>query len=50
MFEKEDFTIDSWSDFMGFLLITPFVAFVMPVVGIVWTLGLIEDSIGWLDT
>lgn len=50
MFSREDFKIDSFSDFLSFLLILPFIAFVMPFLGAVWTLGFFEDLIGWLDT
>ena len=50
MFEKEDFFVDSWPEFFGFLLIVPFVALVFPVISAVWALGVVEDMLGWLDT
>jgi hypothetical protein len=50
MFEKEDFSVESWPDFFSFLLVTPFLVFVLPFVGAVWTLGFVEDLCGWLDT
>ena len=50
IFSKEDFKIDSMPEFISFLLITPFVALILPFLGAAYTLGFLMDVVGWLDT
>ncbi|MCB9228329.1 MAG: hypothetical protein H6618_01820 [Deltaproteobacteria bacterium] len=50
IFSREDFKIDSVPDFLSFLLILPFVAFVFPFLGAAYTLGFLMDITGWLDS
>ncbi len=45
-----DLKIESFSDLMGFLVVLPFVALVMPFLGAAYTLGFLMDITGWLDT
>ena len=50
MFSKEDFKIDSVSDFCSFLLIMPFVGLVFPFLAAAYILGFLLDVVGWIDT
>ena len=50
MFTREDFKIDSFSEFMSFILVAPFVGLVLPFLLAVYTLGFFMDITGWLDT
>ena len=50
MFTREDFVIDSYSEFFSFLIVAPFVGLVLPFLLAVYTLGFFLDMIGWLDT
>ncbi len=45
-----DLKIESFPDFVGFLVILPFVALVLPFLGAAYTLGFVMDITGWLDT
>jgi hypothetical protein len=44
-----DIKIESFLDFIGFLVMLPFIALVMPFLGAAYTLGFIMDITGWLD-
>lgn len=50
IFSREDFRIDSFSEFLSFLLILPFVGLILPFIGAAYTLGFVMDVVGWLDT
>lgn len=50
MFSREDFKVDSIGDFVSFLLVIPFLVLVGPFLAAVWTLGFVENLVGWLDT
>lgn len=50
IFSREDFRIDSFSEFLSFLLILPFVGLILPFLGAAYTLGFFMDVVGWLDT
>ena len=50
MFSKEDFQIDSFSEFFSFLLILPFIGLVLPFLVAVYTIGFFADITGWLET
>ena len=50
LFSREDFRIDSPGEFVSFLLIAPFVGLILPFLGAVYTLGLIMDITGWLES
>lgn len=50
MFSKEDFRVDSVSDLAQFLLVMPFVGLVAPFLLGAYTLGFLQDLVGWLDT
>ena len=45
-----DLKIESLSDFLGFLIVLPFIGLVMPFLGAAYTLGFLMDVTGWLDT
>ena len=50
MFTKEDFKVESTSELLSFSLIMPFVGLVAPFLIAAYTLGFIQDLIGWLDS
>ncbi len=50
MFSRDDFKVESWSDFASFMLIMPFVAFIGPFLLASYTLGFVQDITGWLDS
>ncbi|MBI2601735.1 MAG: hypothetical protein HYW48_01650 [Deltaproteobacteria bacterium] len=50
MFTKDDLKIDSFPQLLSFLLILPFVGLVAPFLMAVYSLGFLEDLVGWLDT
>jgi hypothetical protein len=50
MFKREDFVIDSWTDFLSFSLILPFVGLVLPFLITAYVVGFLMDVIGWYDT
>ncbi len=50
MFTAEDFKIDSFGDFLLFIPIAPFVGLVAPFLIAAYTLGLVMDVTGWLET
>ncbi len=49
MYTSEDLRIESVSDFVEFLPIFIFVAFVGPFLLVAYTVGFISDLVGWLD-
>ena len=50
MFSREDFRVDSWSEFFAFLIVLPFVGLVFPFLAAAYTLGFFLDLFGWIDT
>jgi hypothetical protein len=50
MFSKEDFKIDSMSEFISYALLLPFLGLIAPFLIAVYTVGFFEDMLGWLDT
>ena len=50
LFSREDLQVESWSDFLAFMLILPFIGLVFPFLAAVYTLGFFLDKTGWLDT
>ncbi len=49
MFTSEDLRITSVVDFLEFLPIFIFVAFVSPFLLVAYSVGFISDMVGWLD-
>ncbi len=49
MFSVDDLQIESASDFIEFLPIFIFVAFVGPFLLVAYTVGFVSDLVGWLD-
>ena len=49
MYTSEDLRIESVADFIEFLPIFIFVAFVGPFLMVAYTVGFISDLVGWLD-
>lgn len=49
MYTSEDLRIESAADFVEFLPIFIFVAFVSPFLLVAYTVGYISDMVGWLD-
>ncbi len=49
MFTSEDLRITSVGDFLEFLPIFIFVAFVSPFLLVAYSVGFISDMVGWLD-
>ena len=50
MFSEDDFVVESFGDLLELLPILPFIGLVAPVLIGWYTLGFIQDRIGWLDT
>ena len=49
MFTKEDFKIESVSDLTAFALLVPFLGLIAPFLIAAYTLGFLQDMVGWLD-
>lgn len=49
MFSREDLQIESFSDFIAFMLVMPFVGLVLPFLLAAYTLGWFMDMVGWMD-
>ena len=49
MFSAEDFDIGTPAEFLEFLPILIFAAFVSPFLIVAYTIGFISDKVGWLD-
>jgi hypothetical protein len=45
-----DLKIESFPDFLGFLVVLPFLGLVLPFLGAAYGLGFLLDITGWLDT
>jgi hypothetical protein len=50
MFTKEDFEVESFSDFASFMLVAPFVGLVAPFLIAAYSLGFVLELTGWLDS
>lgn len=49
MFSREDLQVESFSDFITFMLVMPFVGLVLPFLLAAYTLGWFMDMVGWMD-
>lgn len=50
MYSKEDFNFDSFDDILEILIMAPFIGLCMPFILAAYTVGGVQDLLGWLDT